>query len=520
MMKRSRANIERWTIRLAGRLTLAAVCLLLAVLSGCALTRPPSPSELVAKALPQGTTIPPVWSTQPGMNGEVTNDWLKSFNDPGLDAVVTEAIRNNTNLRQVASQVEAAQQNVVVIGSKLKPQVNAVVGASVTRDPAESKRADSNTEYALISWEVDLWGRLRAQRAAAEASYQATALDYAFARQSLAATTAKSWYLTIEARQLLALAERSVAIYAELLDLVKVRRAAGKVADLDVAEASANLNEAQSRLRFAQSLYGEARRNLEVLVGRYPAAELQVSETFAPLPPPVPAGLPSSLLARRPDLVSAERQVLAAFRTQEAAQLALLPDISLALEGGHLGDRMLSLLFLNPWLFHSAVGMTVPIYQGGALVAQIKIATAQQEQAIAHYGSVSLTAFREVENALMNEDLFAQSLPYDEKVFKERTEAVQIARLKYVAGSMDMLSVLQLQEVQLASQSALIKIRHSLLANRINLHLALGGSFDAIPAASYEAVGVQAKEPASPLDQGTAALSDDGGRFKQMLGNW
>ncbi len=505
MVKSRKRKIKQWAILAAGWSALAVWCALATALSGCALTRPPSSAELVVKALPQGTTIPPVWSSDSGADGEVTNDWLKFFNDPGLDAVAAEAIRNNLNLRQAASQVEVAQQNVVVIGSKLKPQVNAVIGASVTRDPAESKRSDSNTEYGLISWEIDLWGRLRAQRAAAEASFQATALDYAFARQSLAATTAKSWYLTIEARQLLALAERSVAIYAELLNLVKVRRTAGKVADLDVAEASANLNEAQSRLRLAQSLYGAARRNLEVLVGRYPAAELEVSDTFAPLPPPVPAGLPSSLLARRPDLVSAERQVLAAFRTQEAAQLALLPNISLTLEGGHLGDRMLSLLFLNPWLFHSAIGMTVPIYQGGALVAQIKIATAQQEQAVAHYGGVALIAFREVENALMNEDLFAQSLPYDEKVFKERTEAVQIARLKYVAGSMDMLSVLQLQEVQLASQATLIKLRQSLLANRINLHLALGGSFDAAPAASYGAMEEPPKERKSPLAQALAS---------------
>jgi outer membrane protein, multidrug efflux system len=507
-MKRSWSNIEGWRIQMIGRLTLVVVCALAAALSGCALTRPPTPAELVAKALPQGTTIPTAWSSNPEMNGEVTNDWLKSFNDPGLDAVVAEAIRNNLNLRQAASQVEVAQQNVVVIGAKLKPQVNAVAGASVTRDPAESKRFDSSTEYGLVFWEIDLWGRLRAQRAAAEESFQATAMDYAFARQSLAALTAKSWYLTIETRQLLALAEQSVAVYADLLDLVKVRRAAGKVADLDVAEASANLNEAQSQLRLAESLYGEARRNLEVLVGRYPAAELEVSETFAPLPPPVPAGLPSSLLARRPDLVSAERQVLAAFRTQEAATLALLQDISLTLEGGRLSNRTLSLLLLNPWLFHSALGMTVPIYQGGALLAQTQIATAEQEQAVAHYGSVALTAFREVESALMNEDLFAQSVLYDEKALKQRTEAVQIARLKYVVGSMDMLSVLQLQEVQLASQATLIKRRESLLANRINLHLALGGSFDAAPVTSYGALEKRLEERRSPLDQALTTLSD------------
>jgi outer membrane protein, multidrug efflux system len=107
---------------------------------------------------------------------------------------------------------------------------------------------------------------------------------------------------------------RTFASIQPRLELVKVRRAAGKVADLDVAEASFELNEAQSQLTVAQGLYSETRRTLEVLIGRYPAAELDVAEAFAPLPPPVPPGVPSSLLERRPDIVAAEHQVLAAFQ--------------------------------------------------------------------------------------------------------------------------------------------------------------------------------------------------------------
>jgi outer membrane protein TolC len=137
-----------------------------------------------------------------------------------------------------------------------------------------------------------------------------------------------------------------------------------------VAEASANLNTAESELRVAQGLYSDARPALELLVGRYPAAEIDISAAFAPLPASVAAGLPSSLLERRPDIVAAERQVLAAFRTEEAAKLALLPNVSLNLEGGRLSDRLLNLLHLNPWLFHSAIGMSVPIFEGGALLVR------------------------------------------------------------------------------------------------------------------------------------------------------
>jgi len=449
------------------------------MLCGCALHKPPTHPAIVDQALPKATPLPPKWSAASNTE-DVTGAWVASFKDHGLEVVVSDAIANNLDLRQSAARVEEARQSVVVVGAELKPQVSATLSGATTRASVMNsiEQKQSSTGLATVSWEVDVWGRLRAQRAAARESYEAIALDYAFARQSLAATAAKSWYLAIETRQLLTLAEQSVNIYKKLLELVKVRRAAGKVADLDVAEAGYQLDEAQTRLIIAQGLYSEARRTLEVLIGRYPAAELEVAETFTPLPPPIAPGLPSFLLERRPDIVAAEHGVLAAFRTEEAAKLALLPNFSLDLEGGRLSDPLLSVLGLNPWLLHSAVGMFLPIYQGGATRAQIKIATAQQEQSIAHFGSVALRAFDEVEVALTNERLLAERLPQTENSVLDHSEAVRVANLRYKAGSMDFLSLLQLEEGQIQSQADLIKLRNTQLANRINLHLALGGSFD------------------------------------------
>jgi multidrug efflux system outer membrane protein len=209
-----------------------------------------------------------------------------------------------------------------------------------------------------------------------------------------------------------------------------------------------------------------------------------IAASFPALPPPVPAGLPSSLLERRPGIVAAERQVLAAFRTEEAAKLALLPSFSLTLDGGRLGDELLSVLELNPWLVHGAIGMDAPIYTGGALTAKVKIATAQQQRAVANYGAVALAAFNEVEGALTNQELLAQRLPYQEQAVADRSESVHVARMQYKAGTSDLLSVLQLQEADLAAEADLIKLHNAQLANRIQLHLALGGSFDKQPAES------------------------------------
>jgi outer membrane protein, multidrug efflux system len=487
-------NRHRWCARTFASGLLAAVEF---TLCGCSLHKSPPHPTIVVQALPQATPLPPTWISTSNIV-KVDDDWLKSFQDTGLEAIVSEAIANNLDLRQSAAQVEAARQSVIVVGSKLKPQVRADLAGASTRatdtDKDVSQQDQSSMVLGAAAWEVDVWGRVRAQRDASRKNYEAIALDYAFARQSLAATAAKSWYLAIETRQLLALAEESVRIYTQLLELVNVRRAAGKVADLDVAEARYQLDEAKNQLAVAQGLYSEARRTLEVLIGRYPSAELNVAEAFAPLPPPIASGLPSTLLERRPDIVAAERRVLAAFRTQEAAKLALLPTFSFTLEGGRLSDPLLAVLGLNPWLIHSVVGMFVPIYQGGALHAQIKIATAQQEQSIAYFGGAALNAFGEVEVALTNELLLDKRLPYAEDAVRDHSEAVRVANLRYKAGSMDLLSVLQLQEGQIQSQANLIKLRNTQLANRINLHLALGGSFDSSAAITFPTASA-AKKP-------------------------
>jgi NodT family efflux transporter outer membrane factor (OMF) lipoprotein len=455
-------------------------------LAGCALSTPPGHDETVAEALPKGTAIPPAWKAEPG-TGAVADDWLNSFSDPVLDRLVAEAIANNRDLAQAAERVRIAQAAVTVVGAQLLPQVGAVLGGRTTRNEDHDSNFNSSIVYAGVAWELDLWGRLRAQRAAAEAGATATALDYAYARQSLAATVAKAWYLASEARQQLALAEQAVKVYAELLALVKIRRTAGKDSDLDVADTSAKLDAANAQVEVARTAYGEARRALEVLLGRYPGAEIEAAAAFPPLPPPVGAGVPASLLERRPDLAAAEQQVLAAFRRQEAAKLALLPDIGVSLVGGRLGDQLLSVLRLNPWLASAAIGVSIPIYEGGALRAKVEIATAQQAQAVAAYGAAALAAFREVENALANERLLAKRLPFDEGALANSTEAVRIATIQYRAGRQDLLWVSTLQANQLVTEAVVIRVRSLQRANRIQLHLALGGSFDATAAVALPA---------------------------------
>jgi NodT family efflux transporter outer membrane factor (OMF) lipoprotein len=429
---------------------------------------------MLTDALPATTTIPSQWAVAVDTN-TVADDWLETFDDPRLDLLVAEALENNPDLRAAAARVEAARQVVVVVGSQLLPKIGGRLGAAANRDEDHSDWGTPTTAYAGVSWEADIWGKLRAQKAAAEASFESVAYEYAWAQESLAATTAKAWFLATTTRQLLRLSARAVDIYSELFELVKVRRAAGKVSDLDVAEAGASLNTAQAQLRTAKRAEAETRRALELLLGRYPSAEIAVATDFPPVPPPVRAGLPLTLLERRPDLLAAQSQVLSAFRREEAARLALLPSFGLRVEGGRLDDSVLSLLRLNPWLFRGRIGISIPIYAGGELRARVKIATAEQQAAVEGYGAAVLIAFNEVENALTNETLLAQTLHYREASVQDRSEAVRISRIQYKAGATDMLSVLQIQADQIAAEGAVIRTRNAQLSNRIQLHLSLGG---------------------------------------------
>jgi NodT family efflux transporter outer membrane factor (OMF) lipoprotein len=466
------------------RVALGAV---VAALAGCALKAPLTHTEILGQALPATTRVPPAWQAT-SATSPVADNWLESFNDSILDSLVAEAIANNLDLRIAATKVTIAQEAVIVVGSQLLPQIGAVVGARATKDEDHGAASGSTVAYVGVAWELDVWGRLRAQRAAAEAGYEATALDYAYARQSIAATTAKLWYLTIETRRLVSLAERAVTIYGQLLTLVQVRRSAGKDSDLDVADVRAKLTTAQGEVEQAREQYDEARRALEVLLGRYPAAEIDVAIAYPALPALVGAGVPSALLERRPDLVAAEREVLAAFRTEEAAELALLPEFSFSLVGGRLGDQLLSVLRLNPWLASAGIGVSIPIYEGGALRAKVEIATAQQAQAVARYGAVALRAFREVETSLANERLLALQLPLDQKALDDRMEAVRIATVQYKAGRRDLLWVAQLQTAALSTEADLIKLQSVQRVNRVRLHQVLGGTFDATPAMRVQQV--------------------------------
>ena len=198
-------------------------------------------------------------------------------------------------------------------------------------------------------------------------------------------------------------------------------------------------------------------------------------------PPPIPAGLPSELLERRPDLVAAERRVAAAFHAIQSAKAARLPKFALTASGGRSTNDLFYLLGVSPNFWAAGVGLLAPIFTGGALKAQVEIATAEQRAALALYGQAALRAFSDVETALANEKILEDQQRYLEAVVAQDTEGLQLRRIRYKVGAADLLSVLDLQNRLLNAEFDLISVRNDRLANRIGLHLALGGGFTPPP---------------------------------------
>ena len=447
-----------------------ALCVLI---TGCAtkLQEAPSQEQVLGDALPETTEIRPEWAAPAEDSGQVDDDWLATFNDPQLDALVAEALDlQNPNLRVLAAQVDRAQAAARLAGSALKPTValGADLSGTAGPDPVEQTSAGAGIG---ISWEPDVWGRVQAGANAADENLRATVADFEFARQSLVANVAITWYLATELRLQADLAREVVDLLHESVRLVETRQSVGQVAMQDVYLVRADLASAEDALQQAISGQQQARRALEILLGRYPAGEIETATELVPVPPAIGAGIPSDLLERRPDIIAADGRVAAAFFLTEEARLAKLPSFPLSVSVGGSSD-------LSGLIGDLSAGIVAPLYTGGALEAQLEIATADQDAAIAAFGATVLQALEQVEAGLTNEALLEQREMFLSQSVDNNKQAYDLALKQFDVGQIDLLSVLQMQSRWIGARTGLLRVKNARLAERINLHLALGGSFE------------------------------------------
>jgi NodT family efflux transporter outer membrane factor (OMF) lipoprotein len=457
-----------------------AACL--TAIAGCAVQHPPA-SDLVRKDALQGAEVRTAWSATDAAvvdtaAGKINDFWLATFNDPQLTALVNEAIARNPDLRAAAARVEQAAAYAKSARAYLYPWVN-VLGTGGIKAGGGSDLSSALQGIMLgASWEPDLWGRLRYGRNAADDTYASAQSDYEFARQSLAAQVARSWFTAIETKLQLDAMESMVASGRALVDLAQDRARVGNGSEKDVALARAGLGSIEDSARQARLAHEQAVRSLEVILGRYPASELQVAAQLPVMPGPVPVGMPLDMLERRPDVIAAERRVDAAFNRVGEAKAARLPTISLNASVSALSSEVLQLQddYQNP-SFGAGGKIFAPIYQGGALRAQVELRTAEQKEAVALYGSKVLRALQDVENALSASGILAQRVGILEQVLADQRKTLEYDQQSYKVGRSDMRAVQQQQQQVQAAQVNYLKARSDELAQRVNLHLVLGGSF-------------------------------------------
>ena len=452
-----------------------AVLLLCLGIGVAACRRPTTPeraSDAADETLPD---VPAKWAAAQEAVGDVQLAWVASIGDDTLTELVRQAQANNKNLQASAAGVERSWALAQRAGAGLKPQlgVNAGTGSG---GGVQAKPTGSQSLGLQASWELDVWGRIRSARQAAVMSAEAVEADYRFSQHSLAAAVARGYFVAIEAGLQAEAAANSLETLKETQQIATMRLESGVGTAQDVALAKSDMAMAQAASVAAEGSQRDALRALEVLLGRYPSADMDLRKSLPSTPPP--PGVPSEVLERRPDIVAAERRIAAAFNAVDEAKAARLPRIGLTSGIGGSSGQLTNLL--NPANLAWSVGanLVAPLLDGGAGKARVEIATAEQKQAVAAYGQAALEAFKEVESGLDQGVVLRERGIALRQALEEADVALGIAKLRHAEGEADMVDVLTMQRRVFAARTSLLGVERARLEQWIGLNLALGGSWE------------------------------------------
>ncbi|MGY3264854.1 TolC family protein [Lysobacter sp. HA35] len=470
---------------------LAATLAVALAMQGCA-TSPPPPRDEIAREALGDAHVPANWAS--GLRaGAVADNWVATFGDPELDRLVGEAIAHNADLRIAAARMEEAAAQVDIANSRLKPAIG-ILGRASSK-PLSDFVAMAAGAIVRFAWEIDLWGRLRYARNAERAMHDASGADYRYAQQSIAAAVARTWFIAAETNKQRQLADQMAKDAEALVGLAEHRLKIGAGSQDDLLVARTNAASYADAARQVDLAHSQSLRALEILLGRYPAAQIASRDDLPAFPGTTPAvGLPTDLLSRRPDILAAEDRVAAAFNHVGEAKASFLPSLSILLGAGRLQSNTNGFQD-EPRNTHSSSAMlSGPLYTGGALTGSLRASNAEQQQAIADYGRMALKAFNEAEDALNGEQILASRETLLAGAARDSRHLVDLQRQAYRVGKVDMRTVTQSLLTANATEVTLLHVRRERLNQRVDLHLALGGSFDDSPAATLPASASSPKE--------------------------
>ncbi len=434
--------------------------------------------------------IADAWSRSDSVAAVLGGNWWERLGDTTLVSVVDRALSHNLDLQAAAARLRAAQGQAKIAGAPLWPQINAggigskrkqiFVGFPIPGAPDGGPASSTSTSYGVsldVSWELDLWGRLSAGHAAAVADHQSAQATYAGARLSIAAQTAKAWFALIEAERQRDLSQATVENYESALSQVENRYQRGIRPSLDVRLTRTELARARDLRHQREFLLERARRQIEIILGRYPAGKFTSGTHLPSLIEPVPSGIPSDVLTRRPDLVAAERRLGGRVMRHREALRGRYPRISLTGSSGRTSDTLSDLIEGNFTVWSFAANLLQPLFQGGRIQGNINLTKALEDEALANYIGSVLRAFSEVENALAAEENLQAREAELSIAATEATAARTLSEDRYRRGITDLITTLSAQRSAYITESQLLTVRRQRLDARIDLHLALGGDF-------------------------------------------
>ena len=446
--------------------------LLALLLAGCALPGPRRAAPERAAVVP-----PPAWRDAPGAGEPIRAGWWQAFGDPALTALVDRALANNVDIDVAVARVEEARAAETLARAQLLPQVGGSVpetqGQSISALGTTARSAAVQPGVAL-SYDLDLFGRLRQATRAARAQLLATEAARDTVRLATAASAA-SGYVTLRALdRRLAIARQTLAARADALRIARRRFETGYTSRLEYRQAQAEYAATQQLVPAAELAITRQENALALLTGDAPRAIARGLPLERLAAPPLPAGLPADLLRRRPDLFQAEQTLVAADRTLDSQRAAMLPNLSLT--GG--ANLVLSTALSQPELIFS-LGASVlgPIFDGGRLRAQESSATARRDQAAFTYRRTALTAFREVEDALAGVRRTGEQADALAAQADASRGALQNASNRYRAGYSGYLEQLDAQRTLLTAELSLVQARADRLTSNVALYQALGGGW-------------------------------------------
>lgn len=431
---------------------------------------------------------PGAWTATREAKAGIDDSWVDRFGSRDLSQLVVEAYSSNRDLQAAAARVERASATARGAGAAARPQLNAAVNGSRDKRnfigfPGAAGSSISNAYGASLNlqWEIDLWGKIRSGEQASLADLEAEGYTYRGARASLAAQIVRAWLLLAETNEQIVLAKDSLRVRKDTADLIRDRfelaadEASATASQLLLAET--DVATAQSALSLREGERDQARRQLEILLGRYPSADLVGSAKLPKVPQFPPSGLPSELLLRRPDILAAERRLAASGKREDEARKAFYPSFSLTGSSGQSTSELNNIFDSGIGVWSIAGQAVQPILNGGALKSQLETRTAEEKEALANLQQTVLSGFGEVETALAADRYLAEREHSTGQALELATDGAESAVRDFVLGTGDVLTLLASENRRITLATQRLTLRRLRLDNRVNLHLALGGDY-------------------------------------------